>query len=222
MGETGSGKSTFATLLCRLADPVAGAVRVGGVDLRDVAPGAPPGDPPGPPGRLPLRRQPWPPTCWPAATATPRGRRRRGAFDALGLGWWVDRLPEGLATPVASGAATCRSASASSWRWPAPSSATRACSSSTRPPARSTPRPTEHSPTPWPGWPPGGPLVAIAHRLATAEAAELVLVFDGGRIVERGTHDALVGAGGTYARLYESWLGNTQDGTGQAGRYRRS
>ena len=54
--------------------------------------------------------------------------------------------------------------------------------------------------------------MAIAHRLATAQAADLVLVFDGGRIVERGTHDSLVGAAGTYARLYESWLGNTQDG----------
>ena len=40
VGETGSGKTTFARLLCRLADPTAGVVRLGGIDLREVAPDA--------------------------------------------------------------------------------------------------------------------------------------------------------------------------------------
>jgi ABC-type multidrug transport system fused ATPase/permease subunit len=45
-----------------------------------------------------------------------------------------------------------------------------------------------------------------------------VLVFDDGRIVERGRHAELVAAGGTYAGLYESWLGNTRsDGRGLDG-----
>jgi putative ABC transport system ATP-binding protein len=44
--------------------------------------------------------------------------------------------------------------------------------------------------------------------LSTAEAADRVLVFDAGRLVETGTHAQLVAAGGWYARLYESWLGN--------------
>ena len=52
--------------------------------------------------------------------------------------------------------------------------------------------------------------MSIAHRLSTAERADLVVVVDAGEIVERGTHDELVGAGGTYAGLYESWLGNTR------------
>ena len=49
----------------------------------------------------------------------------------------------------------------------------------------------------------------MAHRLSTAEAADLVLVFDAGRLVERGSHGELLGRGGVYAGLYESWLGNT-------------
>jgi putative ABC transport system ATP-binding protein len=52
--------------------------------------------------------------------------------------------------------------------------------------------------------------LTVAHRLSTAEGADLVLVFDEGRIVERGRHDDLVGRGGVYSGLYESWIGNTQ------------
>ena len=44
--------------------------------------------------------------------------------------------------------------------------------------------------------------VVIAHRLSTIRSADLILVVDAGRIVERGTHDALIAAGGVYADLY--------------------
>jgi len=53
-------------------------------------------------------------------------------------------------------------------------------------------------------------VVSIAHRLATAEAADLIVVFDQGEIVEVGSHAELVGAGGIYGRLHEAWVGNTQ------------
>jgi ATP-binding cassette subfamily B protein len=43
----------------------------------------------------------------------------------------------------------------------------------------------------------------IAHRLSTIRHADQVLVLDGGRIVERGTHDELLGSGGMYRALYE-------------------
>ena len=49
----------------------------------------------------------------------------------------------------------------------------------------------------------GRTAMIVAHRLSTIMAADLILVFDRGRIVERGTHAQLLAAGGLYHRLYE-------------------
>jgi ABC-type multidrug transport system fused ATPase/permease subunit len=46
--------------------------------------------------------------------------------------------------------------------------------------------------------------IVIAHRLSTVRAADLILVVEAGRIVERGTHRQLLGRGGRYAELYET------------------
>jgi ATP-binding cassette subfamily B protein len=56
----------------------------------------------------------------------------------------------------------------------------------------------------------GRTTVSIAHRLSTAERADLVIVMDGGRIVESGPHRDLVTHGGIYAALHRDWVGNTQ------------
>jgi ATP-binding cassette subfamily B protein len=49
--------------------------------------------------------------------------------------------------------------------------------------------------------------VVIAHRLSTIVRADRILVVDGGRIVEQGTHSELLAAGGLYAELYETQFG---------------
>ena len=59
----------------------------------------------------------------------------------------------------------------------------------------------------------GRTTIAIAHRLSTILRADLILVYDGGRIVERGSHRELLAKRGLYARLYEE-----QFRDGEAGR----
>src|SRR5690606_12937771 len=56
----------------------------------------------------------------------------------------------------------------------------------------------------------GRTAVSIAHRLSTAEAADEILVFDRGRIVQRGPHAELVAQPGVYADLYASWTSGTR------------
>ncbi|MCL1860027.1 MAG: lipid A export permease/ATP-binding protein MsbA [Proteobacteria bacterium] len=54
----------------------------------------------------------------------------------------------------------------------------------------------------------GRTTLVIAHRLSTIERADLVLVMDRGRIIERGTHTELLAVGGHYAKLHAMQFGN--------------
>ncbi len=57
--------------------------------------------------------------------------------------------------------------------------------------------------------------IVVAHRLSTAEHVDRVLVVDGGRVVEDGTHEELVARRGQYAELYRQWA-SSQNGAGPA------
>ncbi|MFN2577380.1 MAG: ABC transporter ATP-binding protein [Pyrinomonadaceae bacterium] len=53
--------------------------------------------------------------------------------------------------------------------------------------------------------------IVIAHRLATVRRADVIFVIEGGRIVERGTHDELLANGGLYSHLYELQFRGEED-----------
>ena len=53
--------------------------------------------------------------------------------------------------------------------------------------------------------------LVIAHRLSTVRAADMILVVEDGRIVERGTHSELLARAGRYAELYETQFGNQDE-----------
>ena len=216
VGETGSGKTTFARLLCRLADPVGGVVRVGGVDLRQVAPAA---------RRRAVRLVPQDGFLFDATLAdnVRTGRLDAGdddirrAFHDLALAWWLDELPLGLATPVGERGtnlsvgerqlvALARAQLGDPGLLVLDEATSAVDPETERALSRALARLAE-----------GRTMVSIAHRLSTAEAADLVLVFHDGLVVEQGRHDELVAAGGTYARLYQSWLGASAGGADPTG-----
>ena len=205
VGETGSGKSTLAKLLTRLMDPSSGEVTIDGVDLRRVRFGS-------------LRnRVVLVPQEGFLFDASLLDNIRFGAPEAteddvrltlteLGLDSWLATLPQGLATDVGQRG---ESLSAGERQLVALARAYLAdpdllvldeATSAVDPSTEVRIQRALDSLTR------GRTSIAIAHRLSTAQAADEVIVVDGGRIVERGPHTDLVDAGGVYANLHASWV----------------
>ncbi|WP_228972943.1 ABC transporter ATP-binding protein [Streptomyces sp. DH12] len=215
VGETGSGKSTFVKLLIRLADPTSGRVSLGGVPLTGI---------PFASLRERVVMVPQDGFLFDTTVGENIAYGRPGAtgddvlraLGDLGLDGWLDGLPRGLDTPVGQRgealSAGERQLVALARAYLADpdllvlDEATSAVDPATE---QRLQRALENATR-------GRTAVSVAHRLSTAEAADRVLVFDRGRIVQQGSHAELVARPGRYAELYAAWMSAT-GATGAAG-----
>lgn len=220
VGATGSGKTTIAKLVARLMDPTTGRVLLDGIDLREISVAS-------------LRRRvvlvPQEGFLFdgtladniayglradgaadPAADQAERDRRVRAALDELGLATWLGELPGGLATPVGQRGESMSAgerqlvALARAYLAEADLLVLDEATSAVDPATEVRIARALDSLTA------GRSTLTIAHRLSTAEAADLVVVVDDGAVVEVGAHAELVARGGTYARLHDSWVSQTR------------
>ncbi|MGH9021131.1 MAG: ABC transporter ATP-binding protein [Acidimicrobiales bacterium] len=205
VGPTGAGKSTMAKLANRFYDPTSGRVLIDGVDERTVT-------------LRSLRSQlgvvPQEPFLFAGSV---RANLRFGrpdasdadvedAIDVVGLRELVERLPQGLDTPVhergqtlSAGERQLIALARAFLARPRVLILDEATSSldlrSETVVERALDRLLE-----------GRSAILIAHRLTTAQRADRIVVIDHGGVVEVGTPRELLAAGGAYATMYSAWL----------------
>ena len=200
VGPSGAGKTTLFQLLLRFYDPQSGRVLVDGVDAARLEPAA---------LRARIGLVPQEPLVFGASAAENIRYGRPGATDAeirraaeaAAAHDFIAALPQGYATPLGargvtlSGGQRQRIAIARAILKDAPilllDEATSALDAESE---QAVQQALERLAR-------GRTTLVVAHRLATVRRADRILVFDAGRIVASGTHDALVREGGLYARL---------------------
>ena len=211
VGRTGSGKTTLGRLIARFADPGAGVIRIGGIDLRDVANDE---------LRARLMVVPQEPFLFSETMlynmqfADPSADEAActAALEGLDLLEWIDGFEMGLRTPVGERGSALSAgerqlvalgrAALSDPDILILDEATSSVDALTEVRlSRALDKLAE-----------GRTTIAIAHRLSTAARADRVIVLDQGRVVEDGSHSELVAAGGVYSRMYEAWVLATTSG----------
>ena len=210
VGETGSGKTTFAKLLTRLMDPTSGTVLLGGVDISEI--------------RFRSLRDrvvmvPQEGVLFRGSIADnvlmgrPEATKAevKATFSRLGLDDWLDELNGGIDTQVGERGSslsvgerqlvTLVRAAIADPELLVLDEATSAVDPATE--VRISRALSELTA--------GRTVVTIAHRMSTAEAADRVLVFDRARLVQDGSHAELIAQGGVYGRLFEAWERGTSE-----------
>lgn len=213
VGATGSGKTTVAKLLTRLADPTGGRILAHGIDLRDAELSS-------------LRRRlvMVPQDGFLFSTTVGENVRfgkpeatddeLRRAFVDLGLDDWLDALPFGLDTQVGQRGEHLSVGERQLVALARAHVADPTCLVLDEATSAVDPLTETRLTRALESLAKGRTSVTIAHRLSTAERADHILVMSDGRLVESGHHDELVRAGGAYSSLHASWLSVTAAGAG--------
>lgn len=206
VGPSGAGKSTVLRLLLRFYDPQSGSIRLDGVDLREA-------DPQQVRARMALVAQDAPLFSGSALDNIRYGRAEASidaimaAARAAEADGFISVLPQGYDTPLGERAKTLsggqkqRLAIARALVRNAPvlllDEATSALDAENE---RLVQQALHDAMT-------GRTTLVIAHRLATVQRADRIVVMDAGRVVEQGTHSDLITQGGLYAKLAKLQFG---------------
>lgn len=204
VGPSGGGKTTAASLIPRFWDVTAGSVEVGGVDVRQIGPH----DLMGRVAFVFQNDRLFKTTILENVRAARPDATREQVMAALSAAQCDDivaKLPQGIDTMVGakgtylSGGEQQRVALASAILKDAPIVVLDEATAFADPENEALIQKAFAKLTR------GRTVIMIAHRLSTVLGADKIVVLDGGRVVEQGTHRELAGAGGLYARMWEDY-----------------